>query len=161
MVENVSTNLSLGSQMALGCITLGLLATSIIAGDTLGLQMSVPLASFLLCFRCPPERGLLLFHRHEGRSHLPSASPAPGMKSEPASCFLPFCLYWSLFLPLPHKWLPLPSALSRRCCETLGKGFLSPTFLIHKVGENIALWQKLDEPPHEEYRPLRCLMDRT
>lgn len=49
MVETLlSTNLRPGVKWPLGHILLDPLVVSIMAGDTLGLQMSVPLAGFLL-----------------------------------------------------------------------------------------------------------------
>lgn len=98
VVESLlSTNLCLAVKWPPGHIILGLLAVSIVerqAPWAYKCLFSWP-ASF--CFCCLPKLGLLLFHRHEARSYLPSASPAPGTQSEPAPCFLPFCLCW--FLP--------------------------------------------------------------
>ena len=79
-----------------------------------GRHTSTPLPSPFL--PCPPLPGW--FHGHEGRSHMPSASSAPGLWL-PASCTL---LYCSLLLLLPHKGGPAlgcssvsPSSLKSNC----------------------------------------------
>lgn len=149
VVESLlSTNLCLGVKWPLGHIILGLLAVSIIAAAPWVYKCLFSwLASFSFC--CPPKRGLLLFHRHEARSYLPSASPAPGTQSElPASCPSASA---GFFLPRPHKWLSFPSVLRvvavRPSTISLSESHFSYTQIRCKYR---ASWQKREALMHTE-----------